>query len=521
MLLADWFNNLGGEFGMEFTQHSASEQAFTMGVPNAFYVTAHFTNDSPFLRFVASDASQQNLVDEIVAKAIDHVNQQDFGGLVWYSTWLNEVDLAFSSFSPMSSFLQRLGNQTRIAGWRRLGANVLLEFVEKIPPDWAESKPILAPKCIVNIHIATPGPGAGHFSSHIAHGVLETVGSICTLALGRPVKLPHAIFPAEAETLADLERRRSDPEILTLARKGVSLDIFSSLSVDGGLDIFRQVRAALITFDAAVRQDRNPVSAILYVVTGECLTKPNTSWRFQRLTKRFIEFFDELMPSDLDQIVAHGNFEEAFGIRRGTRTARTLRRELLKRIYGYRSGQLHEGLEPSYQGLGVSLDASADVRRGLLADFAEAAILRYLVAPRSSLVGHPAAEHEGDMNFEDFFHLNPDTAKTLFGETTFHHLQQALDDFKATLKGKHPVHAIADKDVPLPADGGTTFYKGDGYKLTIVKSLNGIMRGEEYVHGYIYGPVISFESNVMTGNFPNIQHLTFYTGDELRKLLTE
>ena len=125
------------------------------------------------------------------------------------------------------------------------------------------------------------------------------------------------------------------------------------------------------------------------------------------------------------------------------------------------------------------------------------------------------------MNFEDLFHVNLDTAKTLFGEATLYRLQKALEDFNAVLAGKHPSHATVDKDVPLPADGGTTFYKGDGYKLIIVKSLNGIMRGAKYVHGYVYGPIISFESNVMTGNFPSIQHLTFYTGEEFQKHLAE
>ena len=125
------------------------------------------------------------------------------------------------------------------------------------------------------------------------------------------------------------------------------------------------------------------------------------------------------------------------------------------------------------------------------------------------------------MTFEDLFHIDITKAKNIFGETTVDRLQKALDDFNAVLSGKPPLHAQVDRDVPLPADGGTTFYKGDGYKLSIVKSLNGIMRGEEYVHGYIYGPIISFEANVMTGNFPNIQHITFYTGDELQKLLTE
>jgi len=125
------------------------------------------------------------------------------------------------------------------------------------------------------------------------------------------------------------------------------------------------------------------------------------------------------------------------------------------------------------------------------------------------------------MNFEDLFHVSLDTAQTLFGEATLQRLQQALDDVNAVLEGKHPVHATADNDVPRPADGGTTFYKGDGYKLTIVKSLNGIMRGKEYVHGYIYGPIISFKPDVMTGNFPNVQYLTFYTGEELQRHLTK
>jgi hypothetical protein len=125
------------------------------------------------------------------------------------------------------------------------------------------------------------------------------------------------------------------------------------------------------------------------VVAAESLTTPNTPWRLQQLTKRFINFFDELMPSDLDQIVAHDNFEEAFDIRRGNRTARVLRRELLDHIYAYRSGQLHEGLRPTYRGLVMGSFPINETRRGLLGDFAEAAILRYIEAPRVSLIGHP------------------------------------------------------------------------------------------------------------------------------------
>lgn len=132
-----------------------------------------------------------------------------------------------------------------------------------------------------------------------------------------------------------------------------------------------------------------------------------------------------------------------------------------------------------------------------------------------------AALSSSPMTFEDIFHTDAKAAQNLFGETTFRRLQKALDDFNAVLAGSPPVHAKVDRDRPLPADGGTTFYIGDGYRLTIVKSLNGIMRGKEYIHGFTYGPIISFEPKVMSGNLPSIQQVTFYTGEELQKLFTK
>jgi hypothetical protein len=175
----------------------------------------------------------------------------------------------------------------------------------------------------------------------------------------------------------------------SLARKHIPLDIFSQITWPGGFEHFQRLRAALLTFDAAVHQERNSVACILYVVAAECLTALNTDWRDNKLTKRFIQFFNDLMPTELDQMVAHGNFEAVFGIRRGTRTGRALRREMLEQIYDFRSGHLHSGLRPSYRGFASGFDSSDDVRRALFADFAEGAILRYLSSPRSSLIGHP------------------------------------------------------------------------------------------------------------------------------------
>jgi hypothetical protein len=389
MLLADWFAHLAREAGLPLDQYGSGSEAFTLGAPNAYNVTAQFIQERPFLRFLSSDAARQELVDSLVQQAVARVEAGDYGGIIWHSASLPAVGFQLASPFSMGPFLQQLGSQTRIVGWRRLGSNILLEFTEELPSDWDEKKALFAPKAVAHVHVAIPAPCAGHFSSHIAHRATETVAAICTFALGRGVALPPFAFPSRPEQLPDLAARRTDPSVLTLARKHISLDIFTQIAVPGGLDHFARLRAALLTFDAAVQQQRDSVACILYVVAAEALTTPNTAWRDSKLTKRFIEFFDELMPSTLDQIVAHGNFETVFGIRRGTRTSRALRRELLKQIYDFRSRPLHAGLRPSYHGFASGFEVSDDIRRGLFADFAEGAILGYLASPRVSLIGHP------------------------------------------------------------------------------------------------------------------------------------
>ncbi|MGA9666803.1 MAG: hypothetical protein WBQ69_10195 [Gallionella sp.] len=387
MLLADWFARLAREAGLKLDQYGTGGKGYTLGAPSEFNVTAKFIEERPFLQFLASDANLQELVNKIAQQAVTRVDAGDYGSITWYS-----VSLATECASPfsMGTFVQQLGSQTRIVGWRRLGSDILIEFTEELPVDLEKKNTPFAPKAVAHIHIAVPSPCAGHFSSYIAHSATETVAAICTFALGRPINLPPSVFPTSPERLPDLNSRRTDTTVLTLARKHVSLDFFSQVVVSGGLEHFARMRAAFLTFDAAIQQQHDSVACILYVVAAEVLSTPNSAWRDTKLTKRFIDFFTELMPSTLDQIVAHGNFEGAFGISRGTRTSLALRRELLEQIYDFRSGHLHAGLRPSYRGIFFGLDESSDeIRRILIADFAEGAILGYLASPRSSLIGYP------------------------------------------------------------------------------------------------------------------------------------
>jgi len=123
------------------------------------------------------------------------------------------------------------------------------------------------------------------------------------------------------------------------------------------------------------------------------------------------------------------------------------------------------------------------------------------------------------LNFEDLYHVTVQEAGSLFGDLTTGRLKLALDDFNAVITGRKPIHAKLDLKKPRMTDGGTSYYAGDGYQLTIVMSLNGMMNEDEYVSGYIYGPIIAFEESVMRGNFPNIHSLAFYPEMLLRQSL--
>lgn len=381
--------HLSREAGIAFNRHSFNGQEFAFDASTGFHVTAAPTEKGDLLEFVSNDATQQQKINSIAREANSRASHMELGSTVWYSARCVAPECMSSGTFSIGSFMEQLGSQTGILGWRRLGGSVLIEFTHEVPKDHDPKKLLYAPKTFVDIHLAISAPCAGNFSNHLAHSVLEIASAICSFALGRVVNLPVAMFPTRAERLPELASKRYDNTILTLARKHVSLDIFTSIGNPGYLDHFQRIRAALLTFEAAKQQRHDAVACILYVVVAECLTSLQTSWRDSKLTKRFIEFFDALMPEELDQIVAHGNFEAVFDIRRGTRSASNLRRNLLDQIYDFRSGNLHAGLSPSYAGLVPNMKIGEEVRRSLFSDFAEGAILRYLNSPRSSLIGHP------------------------------------------------------------------------------------------------------------------------------------
>jgi len=94
-------------------------------------------------------------------------------------------------------------------------------------------------------------------------------------------------------------------------------------------------------------------------------------------------------------------------------------------------------------------------------------------------------------------------------------IMQASDDFEAVKAGRPPIHAKLDTVAPVPADGGTRYFVGIKYRLTIVQSLSSFGG----LNGYVYGPDITFDKSVAPGNVSEISSLRFYTSTQLGKLL--
>lgn len=133
------------------------------------------------------------------------------------------------------------------------------------------------------------------------------------------------------------------------------------------------------------------------------------------------------------------------------------------------------------------------------------ALLTVLFAPR--LHAQPAA-------LEPSAALHPPAAQSAAWQASAQRqIKELSEDFNAVISGRKPVHARLDTKTPVPADGGTTFYLGDGYQLTIEQSLCTIGG----VNGLLYGPVITLSSQLANGNDNQISHVTFYRMEEFRK----
>ncbi|QNH17102.1 hypothetical protein HEP74_02243 [Xanthomonas sp. SS] len=95
-------------------------------------------------------------------------------------------------------------------------------------------------------------------------------------------------------------------------------------------------------------------------------------------------------------------------------------------------------------------------------------------------------------------------------------LRQADADFRAVAAGRAPLHARIDTEAPLPADGGTRYYMGEGYRLTVLRRLSSV--GAQTV--IAYGPILQLDEALFAAaTLPAMSDVRLYAHAALEQLL--
>lgn len=334
-----------------------------------------------------ADGIEEVVIQAILADAAEKASAQEYGDATVYQTQMTVR--SFDLGSPMH-FMRMLGDQVHIEGSRRLSDVVILDFEEGLVTNAPPGGLLFAPPTRVDVTIFAPGPCHSALSAQVAGSCTEVVAATCALATGRPVDYDPPMFPAEAPDAAAAQQRRTDPTILGLARDSVSLDVFRDLLATGGMDSVLRMRGSLLAYHAALKQTVPDVAVMLLVSCIETLIAPTQEWGKRKVTQRFIKALVQMCPEAVGALVEHANTEVAFNYRRRGNTARR-RAELLDCIYGSRSLPTHRGLRTSLASIFV-ISGPDSMRVALLSDLARKAIIAFLQAPRSSVVGHPPIE---------------------------------------------------------------------------------------------------------------------------------
>src|ERR1039458_8793508 len=326
-------------------------------------------------------------IQAILDEAGAHVAAGEFGAGVVY-----RVEMTIETLDVLSGamhFMRILGDQQHIEGSRRLSDLVLLDFEEGLLASAPPPGLLLAPASKVQVTIFAPGPCDSDLSKTVAAGIAEVVAAACSLATGRPVHYVPVpfLFPADEQATLQARARQRDPAILGLARDAISLDVFRELPARGGVDASLRARGSLLAYHSALKQTSADLAVMLLVTSIEALISPRPRWGKEKVTKRFVESLIELCPEAVDALLAHANVEQDFTYRREGGLARQ-RRDLLELIYETRSLPTHSGLNLSRTFMGL-LASPESMRVALLSGLARAAILNFLQAPRSSIIGHP------------------------------------------------------------------------------------------------------------------------------------
>jgi hypothetical protein len=358
------------------------ETTYNFGDPRVLSVAARPSPEG--FSYQISDSARTKDLERLALVARRRATANELGEGVVFKVSIR------GAFDPLAGggslqLMRFLGEHRPLNVIVRLGGNVLLEISEPAGPDGSNLFTAFAADCF----ILAPGPISGPFSEPLARAQSDYVRVCLAFASGQPANLSPLLFPASEEEAASARTRLMDPALPSLARNGIALDALWMSSLPGGLEVFRKVRNAYVTYAAAIEQTHPEAALMLLVIAIEALTTPDQAWKQDRVVRRFSRALVDLADEELDAVLRRDDFRIAFGSVRG-KSVDTRRRHAAEALYDLRSGSSHEGLGPG--SLTFFEVGEPGIRIALASALAQAAILKFLQRPCDWLIGHPAID---------------------------------------------------------------------------------------------------------------------------------
>jgi hypothetical protein len=320
--------------------------------------------------------------EQELASAVEDARRRtlalDFGSGAWWRASFS-TDMGLTGVT-MLHFMRLMNehNPRRLSGDFRLGGEALLTFEQEN----MELTPVSIPKFDVHITFRVPAPGPGPHAEAIAEGIGTFLRAAASFATAAPLLGLPALFPAEEAQIEEATQKL--PGAMELPVEGGPLwpQILALAPTQDSVEALQRVQGAIFAYEQAMRQDSEYVTIALLVSALEALSVPNASWQQERVTTRFFRFVQELCSDSLVEIMAHGNFAQAFG-------AYGSQRRFIDAMYSLRSKPLHTGFVQHRLSALPRIHGDAGIRVTLVSMLVRAGINEFLRRPFSSLIGHP------------------------------------------------------------------------------------------------------------------------------------
>jgi hypothetical protein len=374
LLFQDWFLLLAkGRIEINGSGSSGESWTFNTTEQNAIKIT--FLSKAKALKLeVHSNISA--VVEHISIEAQKKVESKSPTPGSWWSIGFEKQQGNLDQNSLLHMF-RNLGTYKRGPQKLRLGRSALLEI-----EDGTGDHPALFPKLSIEVSIISPGASSGPFSKMQAEKMIPVVGAILSTCFGTPLTPSAAFFPVKDEKFDEVVDAVKSNAILELGFQGIPIwSALQNCHLSGAGELADRLVGAMMAYETGMLQRTDHSTLLFFVSAIEALTVPNLkSAKTQRLSKRFCSFLDEFAAAAMDEIMAHGNFEQAFG-------KITSRKRFAAELYNLRSQPVHTGHFGNYSGMNMADDQSLKV--GLVNDVVTGAIAALIKKPVSLLWGHP------------------------------------------------------------------------------------------------------------------------------------